>query len=295
MARRSYMAPLLGLTAILLAAAARPEPAAERGDLLYRQLDFDGAISAYTDAIRMNPKDRELYRRRGHAYRCKWDFVHAIADLTEPIRLNPLDGEAYFNRAFPLLRRRRFRNDHQRLHGGNSTEARTARFSFSAGRGRDYIGEHDKAIADYADAIRFSPKSADLGRGPEGDMDFYRVPRIAVSYRLRATITSNTNVTSTKRSPTTRKRCGSIRKTPRCTASTGSAYFAKGESGKAIIDFSEAIRSSSRWMHIPINGCRRLCEGGRPRQGGRRHEDGRTAKSRSEGRWGYLLRGLLPP
>ena len=54
-----------------------------------RMRDPDAAISAYSEAIRLDPKNVEAYIGRSCVYQGKGDFDRAIADATEAIRLGP--------------------------------------------------------------------------------------------------------------------------------------------------------------------------------------------------------------
>ena len=89
--------------------------------------EFDKAITDYTEAIRLDPKNAQAYTGRGCAYQCKRDWDTAIADYSEAIRLNPKNAEMYCKRGWVYNCR----------------------------------GDHDTAIADCTEAIRLDPKMAD--------------------------------------------------------------------------------------------------------------------------------------
>ncbi|MEI8372045.1 MAG: tetratricopeptide repeat protein [Planctomycetota bacterium] len=98
----------------------------ERGISCLDSKDFDGAILAFTEAIRLKPCYAEAYSDRGLAYLEKDDVDKAIADCNEAIRLDPQLAEAYDNR-------------------GDAYEKK---------------GDFVKALADYTKSIRLDPEEA---------------------------------------------------------------------------------------------------------------------------------------
>jgi tetratricopeptide (TPR) repeat protein len=69
-----------------------------RGHAADQKGDHDRALTHYTEAVRLNPKDAMVYSARGFAYAFKGDLDKAIADYTEAIRLDPKDAQAYLGR-----------------------------------------------------------------------------------------------------------------------------------------------------------------------------------------------------
>jgi hypothetical protein len=68
------------------------------GNMLLVHGDQDSALSAFSEAIRLNPKYPPAYFFRGQVYEKKGDFDKAIADYSEAIRLNPKYALAYNSR-----------------------------------------------------------------------------------------------------------------------------------------------------------------------------------------------------
>jgi tetratricopeptide (TPR) repeat protein len=81
----------------------------ERGNDRSRANDFEGAISAYTEALRLVPTDASIYNNRAFAYWSRGMTDRAIADYDETLRLEPDNIVARTNRAVAY----NFRGDHE--------------------------------------------------------------------------------------------------------------------------------------------------------------------------------------
>src|SRR5262249_131892 len=112
---------------------ASPEPAADaagrlvlQGNDLVARGNLDGAIAAYTGAIRLDARSTAAYLGRGVARGRKGQYAQAIADATEVLRMDPRNAPAYRN------------------------------------RGRDHAAARawSKAIADFTESIRLAPEDA---------------------------------------------------------------------------------------------------------------------------------------
>ena len=85
--------------------------AIERGNAFADNRDFDSAISAYTEAIRLTPRattaeTTKLYSLRATAYYLKGDFGQAISDYTKALQLSP-NREDLFLLRYRLLAEQR--------------------------------------------------------------------------------------------------------------------------------------------------------------------------------------------
>jgi tetratricopeptide (TPR) repeat protein len=73
---------------------------AARGEALLDKRDCDGALADFDAAVRLQPDDSNNHGGRGLVfYSCKHDFAQAAAAFTEVIRLSPRDAAAYDIRA----------------------------------------------------------------------------------------------------------------------------------------------------------------------------------------------------
>ena len=115
------------------------------------------------------------------------------------------------------------RQGHRRLHRGDPARSQERpRLSINRGDAWQAKGDIDKAIADYTEAIRLDPRHAQ-------------------AYDTGATPGSTRGI-STRPSPTSPRRSGSIPRTPSAYSNRGNAWYNKKEFDKAIADYTEAIR-----------------------------------------------------
>ena len=99
------------------------QSAFENGNIKLDQGDYQRAISDFTEAIRLNLNDAQVYYNRAFAYEKLGEFAKAIEDYDQAIRLKPNEDLFYFQRGV------------------------------SYGK----FGNHKKAIEDFNQAIRLSP------------------------------------------------------------------------------------------------------------------------------------------
>ncbi len=138
----------------------------EQGKTYESNQDFDRAIAAFSEAIRLDPNSRLALFRRGLSYGNKGEYDRAIADYSEVIRLNPTDASSLINRGNAY----RDKGEHDRAIADFSAalvldskhiSTNGVKLAFS-NRGYAYFSkrEYDRAIADYSEAIRVDPQYA---------------------------------------------------------------------------------------------------------------------------------------
>jgi tetratricopeptide (TPR) repeat protein len=94
-----------------------------RGNVLRDQGEHDKAIAAFTEAIRIDPKDDSAYFNRGLAWRSKGEYDLAIRDYNQALTINPAFFQVYVNRGVAWSKK----------------------------------GEYDQALRDYNEALRLRP------------------------------------------------------------------------------------------------------------------------------------------
>ena len=122
--------------------------------------DYDRAIAAFSEAIRLDPKNVNAFGNRGIAYAKKGNNDRAIADYNDVIRLSPNYANAFLNRGIAYGKK----GDNDRAIAdfmeAIRLDPKNANAFFDRGIAYGKKGDHDRAIADYNEAIRLNPNYA---------------------------------------------------------------------------------------------------------------------------------------
>jgi tetratricopeptide (TPR) repeat protein len=145
-----------------------------RGLIYLRMLDFDRAISAFNELIRLDEKLESSFTFRaiggkGVAHRQKGDLEEAIASFSELIRLDPNDDETRARLGEAYLQQGNIdRAIAEYSEAIKNTVALYNRRGYYMLRGNAYLlkNEFKEAIADFNRAISIAPSTAAyVGRG----------------------------------------------------------------------------------------------------------------------------------
>ena len=131
------------------------------GNTKYHLGDYKGAITDYTQAIRLKPDNAEAYYNRGNAKGDLGQHLAAIKDYDIAIRLKPDLAEAYNNRG----NAKGTLGQHLAAIKDYDTTIRLkpdlAEAYNNRGNAKGTLGQHFAAIADYDTAIRLKPDDAE--------------------------------------------------------------------------------------------------------------------------------------
>jgi tetratricopeptide (TPR) repeat protein len=139
-----------------------------RGNAYVAKSEYGKGISAFTEAIRLEPNYASAYSGRGLAYinagincpEAKIDWDKVISDFTEAIRLKPDEISSYRMRALAYFEK----NDYDRAirDFANLIRLKPDDRDTYFNRGSTYMRmkEYDNAVRDYSEAIRLNPNFA---------------------------------------------------------------------------------------------------------------------------------------
>ena len=234
------------------------EAYSKRALLYYTTGQYDQAISEYTKAIELNPKNAMTYYYRGNAYRAKDQYKEAVSDYTKVLELNPTSAEAYHNRAMMYYKQGQPKpaiSDFTK-----AIEINPRLMQAYCNRGAAYIAEglYDQAISDCTKAIEMDSRYAEayFNRGAayiakrlydEGISDCSRAieinPMHAQAYCNRAVAYYR----KSRYDPAISDYTKAIEIEPsnaKALDGRATAYGAKGEYERAISDYTKVIEIS---------------------------------------------------
>jgi tetratricopeptide (TPR) repeat protein len=154
-----------------------------QGNDLVARGDLEGAIAAYTESIRLDPRSTAGYLGRGLVRSRNGQFAKAIADATEAIRLDPRHAPAYRNRGRDHAAAGAWLKAIADFTEAIRLEPDDARAYCDRATILNRLGRHAQAIADAALAIRLDPGLSlghnargygHLGRGRQRVFTFWR-------------------------------------------------------------------------------------------------------------------------
>jgi tetratricopeptide (TPR) repeat protein len=131
----------------------RAQAYSKRGAAYHSTRKFDEAVQDFSGAIRLYPEWSQAYFARGWSYQCKGEPDKAIQDFTEAIRHDRNAGWAYYDRGLLYLRRQQW--DPAISDFTEASRCLPNNIDPLLARGQAYLGkkELDRALASFDGAI----------------------------------------------------------------------------------------------------------------------------------------------
>jgi tetratricopeptide (TPR) repeat protein len=138
-----------------------------RGEVYEDKGDKDAAVQDFTQALNLNPKDKIAYDDRCRVFHQKGQDDQAIQDCDQALKINPDSADTYHNRAAAYESKGEYDRAIQDYTQAIKLRASNAISYF--GRANTYFrkGDYDRAIQDYNASLNLDPNFADAyyGRG----------------------------------------------------------------------------------------------------------------------------------
>lgn len=114
---------------------------------------FAEAVSLYTDAIGLDDKYSEAYKRRAICRSRMNNISGAVEDLRKAIKFNPSDANAYFNRGQLLSLMEKYSEAVEDYNRAIELDPSHAPYYNFRGNAQAYLKKYRSAIDDFAKAI----------------------------------------------------------------------------------------------------------------------------------------------
>ncbi|MBP2664095.1 MAG: yrrB 2 [Firmicutes bacterium] len=131
----------------------------ERGCDLIKHKAYDEAITAFTEAINLNPQNSYFYYVRSNVYLILKQYEHSVADLDKVISISPRYSQAYYYRANAYLALRQY--DSALADFDKAIEIDPQNVSAYYSRGALYgvfLNQRERADLDYGKVIAITPQ-----------------------------------------------------------------------------------------------------------------------------------------
>lgn len=130
----------------------------EKGNALMGQRDYQGAVSAYHEAVSMNPQDAIGYYRLANAYRMLQDFDKAITNYQNALGINSRYSDAYNNLGFTYEQMGNYRVAAENYQKAIECDRNYAAAYYNMGNSYFRSGDYQKAAQNYERVIAIDNK-----------------------------------------------------------------------------------------------------------------------------------------
>jgi tetratricopeptide (TPR) repeat protein len=130
-----------------------------QGEDKYQKGDFQGAITAYDRALKINPNYAAAYLNRGQARYFSRDTKGALEDLNQALRISPNNVEALLIRSFVRKQLGDAQGATDDLNQVMRRNPISATDYSSRGTARSFSGDRRGAIEDFNQALKLAPNN----------------------------------------------------------------------------------------------------------------------------------------
>lgn len=131
------------------------------GDAYQASGDISQAIESFSNALSIDPRDREAYESRASLYMQKNDFDKVIADYSKSIELQPDGGYSYFFRGYAYYRKHDYEKALTDFGKASELMPEDAQVYYFRGIVNEAKGDLERAIDDFGITTRLNPKYID--------------------------------------------------------------------------------------------------------------------------------------
>jgi tetratricopeptide (TPR) repeat protein len=224
----------------------------ERGNSYRTVGRIDLALADANEAIRLDPSDAVAFDNRGNVFNNNRQFDRGIDDYNEAVRLDPKFAQAFMDRGVAHYFKKEFESAIRDYDEAIKLNPNRSRAYTNRGAAYKGLGRNDRAIADESEAIRLDPlvpeyyDNRGLSYADNGDFD-----RAITDYNEAIRLSPAANFLTNRGDAYNQKHdCDrAIKLNPGFVLAynnRGVTFRAKGDLERAIADFEQALRVDPR-------------------------------------------------
>jgi tetratricopeptide (TPR) repeat protein len=158
---------LFSLLSAFLISACSSSPSINPGDAAFKKEDYNAAIAAYSESLKTNPKDLDLFFGRGRAYQELGKFEEAQLDFEQALSQDPNNFQVLLSLATIQLDQKSYASALLYATKAEQISGAPAMASLLKGRALHYLGMPEEALKAYGNAIQLDRNfgEAYLSRG----------------------------------------------------------------------------------------------------------------------------------
>ncbi|MBD2450768.1 tetratricopeptide repeat protein [Nostoc sp. FACHB-152] len=241
-----------------------------QGHECFQKCEYQAAITNYSQALKSQSNDAEIYYKRGLSYYHLGDYEEAIADYSQAIQININDAKLYLNRGLA-----RYQIGNYELSIEDYTQAIRLNPNFAVAYknradARSHLGDNQGAIEDYTQAIKINPNYVAtyknrgmaryfLGYQPGFTQAIKINPRDAVAYKNRG----NARADIGDHEGAIEDYTQSIEINPHYADAyynRGNAFYDLGNLERSLTDYTQALQINSNFADAYYNRANILAE-----------------------------------
>ncbi len=155
-----YSANLFFLLIILFSACNEKDDES-KGDVFYNQGEYQKAVDAYSEHLKLKPSDETVLYNRGRAYEELGNFDRALEDFTKVLKIDPKNQSALLSYGKHFYREKDYENAAFQFEKAYKINSSSSQVALLYARALHKSGEVEKAMEHYDIAISNDDRNAE--------------------------------------------------------------------------------------------------------------------------------------
>lgn len=149
------------ISLLLLFSACGEKNEESQGDVFYSQGEYQKAVDAYTEYLKLKPSDETVLYNRGRAYEELGKYDKSLADFNKVLKIDPNNQNALLSYGKQFYRDKDYKNAAFQFEKAFKLNTSNSQTALLLARALHKAGEVDKAMEHYNIAISIDDNNAE--------------------------------------------------------------------------------------------------------------------------------------